>query len=130
MKQKALIKYILLQIPELVVLIIALALINRFITIPTWLMITIIVIWIGKDIALFPKVWKSYVSDNPSPMEQLIGMNGIAMDSLNPDGYVKVKGELWKAEIRDLEFPLKEGDEIKVSDVEGMTLIVKRSDNN
>lgn len=45
-------------------------------------------------------------------MEQFIGMTGIVMDDLNPGGCVKVKGELWKAEIRDSQFPLKEGDEI------------------
>lgn len=93
-------------------------------------MLIIIAIWIAKDIALFPKVWKAYDSNNPSPMEQFIGMNGIVMDNLNPVGYVKVKGELWKAEIIDSSFPLKKGDEIKVSDVKGMTLIVERIISN
>jgi len=129
-KQKALVKYILLQIPGLIVFIIVLALISRFTNVPAWLLIIILVIWIGKDAALFPKVWKAYVSNNPSPMEQLIGMTGIVVDSLNPDGYIKVKGELWKAEIRDIEFPVKEGDEIKVSGVEGMMLIVTRCNDS
>ena len=126
MKQKALIKYTLLQIPGLIVLLIALVLFYRFTNIPAWLLISILVIWIAKDIALFPKVWKAYDSGNPSPMEQFIGMNGVAIDDLDPAGYVKVRGELWKAEIRDSRFPVKEGDEIEVSDVEGTTLIVKR----
>ena len=93
-------------------------------------MITIIAIWVAKDIAIFPKVWKAYDSNNPTPMEQLIGMDGIVMDNLNPVGYVKVKGELWKAETRDPRFPVKKGDKIKVSDVKGMTLIVETSNNN
>ncbi|MBN1276564.1 MAG: hypothetical protein JXA35_03660, partial [Deltaproteobacteria bacterium] len=113
-------------IPGLIVLLIALVLFHRFTNIPAWLLISILVIWIAKDIALFPKVWKAYDSDNPSPMEQFIGMNGVAIDDLDPAGYVKVRGELWKAEIRDSRFPVKEGDKIEVSDVEGMTLIVKR----
>ena len=128
--KKALIKYILLQIPELILLIIALFIFKKFIDVSTWLMITIIAIWVAKDIAIFPKVWKAYDSNNPTPMEQLIGMDGIVMDNLNPVGYVKVKGELWKAETRDPRFPVKKGDKIKVSDVKGMTLIVETSNNN
>ena len=128
--KKALIKYILLQIPELILLIIALFIFKKFIDVSTWLMITIIAIWVAKDIAIFPKVWKAYDSNNPTPMEQLIGMDGIVMDNLNPVGYVKVKGELWKAATRDPRFPVKKGDKIKVSDVKGMTLIVETSNNN
>jgi membrane-bound serine protease (ClpP class) len=124
--RKALIKYILLQIPDLILLIIVLIIFNKVINISTRLMLIIIAIWIAKDIALFPKVWKAFDSNNPSPMEQFIGMHGIVMDNLNPAGYVEVKGELWKAEIRDPRFPLKKGDKIKVSDVRGMTLIVER----
>ena len=71
----------------------------------------------------------AYDTNNPTPMEQLIGMNGIVMDNINPVGYIKVKGELWKAEIRDSQFPAEKGDKIKVIDAKGMLLIVKRGNN-
>jgi len=93
------------------------------------LLTTIIIIWIAKDIALFPKVWKAYDTNNPTPMEQLIGMDGIVMDDLNPVGYVNVKGELWKAKIRDSQLSAGKGDNIKVIDAKGMMLIVKRGNS-
>ena len=128
--RKVIIKYILLQIPELILLVIALIICSKFINIQTWLVITIIIIWIVKDIILFPKTWRSYDTTSKTPLEKLIGMNGIVMDSLNPVGYVRVKGELWKAETTDPEFPAKKGDEITVIDVKGMQLIVKVVDNS
>ena len=117
-----------MQIPGLILLIIALIILSRFINIKTWLIITIILIWIVKDIALFPKVWKAYDISSPTPMEQLIRMDGIVMTSLNPVGYVKVKGELWKAEIRDAQFTAEKGDKIEVVDARGMLLIVEKVD--
>ncbi len=127
---RALIKYVLLQIPDLILLIIALIIFNKFINVSTWLMTTIIAVWIAKDIAIFTKVWKAYDSNYPNQKEQLIGMDGIVMDELNPVGYVKVKSELWKAEITDPGFPVKKGDKIKVYGVKGMKLTVERSNNN
>ena len=93
-------------------------------------MTIIIGVWIAKDIAIFPKVWKAYDSNYPNQFEQLIGMDGIVMDELNPVGYVEVKGELWKAEITDPRFPVKKGDKIIVNGSKGMKLIVERSNNN
>jgi membrane protein implicated in regulation of membrane protease activity len=128
--KRAIIKYVLLHIAELILLIIALAVFNKFIKVPIWLMVVIISVWIAKDIALFQKVWKAYDSNHPSQMELLIGMDGIVMDQLDSVGYVKVKGELWKAEITDPRFPVKKGDKIKVNGVKGMKLTVERSNNN
>lgn len=122
--KKTIIRYILLQIPELILLIIAMIICGKFINIPTWVPITVISIWIVKDILLFPKVWKAYQTNHQTPVEKLIGMNGIAMDNLNPNGYVKVNGELWKAKISDTKLPVEKGDKIKVIDARGMQLIV------
>ena len=127
---RAIIKYVLLQIAGLILLIIALTVFNKFIKVPIWLMVVIISVWIAKDIALFAKVWKAYDSNHPNQMELLIGMAGIVMDQLNSVVYVKVKGELWKAEITDPRFPVKNGDKIKVNGFKGMKLTVERSNNN
>ena len=126
LNKKILIKYILLEIPDLAILLILLSVLSKFFNISTCLMITIIFIWIAKDIILFPKVWKAYDSNNPSPIEQLIGMEGIVMHPPNPVGYIKVKGELWKAEIRNHKYPVSKGDEIKVCAVKGTTLIIEK----
>ena len=75
---------------------------------------------------MFTRVWRAYVFDDNSPMRNLIGLEATVMESLNPVGYVRVRGELWKAEIRNPRDPAKKGDRTRVIDIKGMTLIVER----
>jgi membrane protein implicated in regulation of membrane protease activity len=124
---KVILKYTLLNLAELGLIVVALILVEQVIDIPTWLTITILALWILKDIAIFPKVWRAYIFDDNRPLSQLIGLEATVMDSLNPVGYVRVNGELWRAEIRNPRYPAKTGDRTKVVDVKGMTLVVERS---
>ena len=125
---KVILKYIFVHLAELVLIVVALVVIRHFIGIPTWLTVTILSLWVLKDVALFPKVWKAYAFGDNSPMTKLIGLEATVMDGLSPVGYVKAKGELWKAEIRDPRFPAERGDRTRVVDTKGMTLIVERCD--
>jgi membrane protein implicated in regulation of membrane protease activity len=126
---KVILKYTLLNLAELGLIAVALILVGHFVDIPTWLTITVLAVWILKDIAIFPKVWRAYTFDDNRPMRQLIGLEATVMDSLNPVGYVRVNGELWKAEVRDPRYPARKGDRTRVVDAKGMTLVVERSDD-
>jgi membrane protein implicated in regulation of membrane protease activity len=126
---KTIIKYALIQLVGLVLLVAALIVLGRFIHIPTWVIITVLALWVVKDVVLFPKVWRAYASDDNSPVRELIGSEAIVTHSLDPVGYVKVKGELWKAEIKYPSHPALRGDTTRVVDVRGMTLIVERCDS-
>ena len=127
---KIILKYTMLHLAELAIVVVALIVVGHFISIPTWLIITILTLWIGKDIALFPKVWRSYAFDDNSPMRKFIGLEATVIDSLNPVGYVRARGELWKAEIRNPRYPAKRGDRTRVVDIKGMTLIVEKCDDD
>jgi len=121
---KTVLRYILLQIPALVFLIIAVIITGKFINIPGWMALTIIIVWIVKDIVMFSKVWRSYDVKASGYEERMIGMKGVVIDELNPAGYVKIMGEFWKAEIKDGEIPVKKGEEIRVIEIKNMKLIV------
>ena len=57
--------------------------------------------------------------------EELVGQIGKVVEELDPEGVVKLHGELWKAESRDgSRIPV--GDRIRVVEVRGLTLIVER----
>lgn len=56
-------------------------------------------------------------------LESLIGCEGRVVKPLTPKGYVKIRGELWKAACSEHE--CKNGDEVEVIGLEGMTLIVR-----
>lgn len=120
------IKYATIHLVELALVFGILNLVRHFLDISTWLMIAIMALWIIKDIFLLPKVWKAYACVNDSPMSRLIGLEATAIDSLDPFGYVRIEGELWKAEIGDPRYPARKGDRTRVVDTEGMTLIVER----
>jgi len=55
--------------------------------------------------------------------ENIIGDEGRVTRRLAPEGYVKVKGVLWKATCDEAELEI--GDEIVVVSIEGLRLIVK-----
>ena len=54
----------------------------------------------------------------------LLGQQGVALSPLDPNGQVRVRGEIWKARTEG-EVPLK-GERIEVLGIEGLTLVVRR----
>ncbi|NJE62417.1 nodulation protein NfeD [Thermococcus sp. 21S7] len=57
--------------------------------------------------------------------EEMVGAVGRVVEDLDPEGVVKVHGELWKAESRDGgDIPV--GEKVRVVEVKGLTLIVER----
>jgi len=55
-------------------------------------------------------------------LEGMVGCYGKASTPLAPDGYVRVKGELWRASSTGPN--IDDGDEIVVTDINGLTLFV------
>jgi membrane-bound ClpP family serine protease len=122
---KVILKYVSIHLAELVLLVIALLLLRYFLGISAWLVATIVVLWVIKDTVLFFKVWRSYAFDDNSPMRKLMGLEATAVYSLEPAGYVRVKGELWRAEVRDERHPVQRGERAIVVGMREMTLIVE-----
>jgi len=129
LNSKVILKYTLVHLAELGLLVVALIAARQVIGISTWLVITILALWVIKDVVLFRKVWRAYAWADNAPMQKLIGMEATVLDGLDPVGYVRVRGELWKAEVIDPRYPAERGEKTRVVDVKGMLLIVEsRSD--
>jgi membrane protein implicated in regulation of membrane protease activity len=126
LNSRVIIKYASFHLAELALLVLALIVLKQFISISTWLTITILVVWILKDIVIFTKVWRAYEFGDNNPLNELIGLEATVIVGLNPVGYVRARGELWKAEVRNPLYPAKKGDRTRVIDIKGMTLIVER----
>ena len=56
--------------------------------------------------------------------EELVGEVGKVVEDLDPEGVVKLHGELWKAETRGEKIPV--GERVRVVEVKGLTLIVEK----
>ena len=119
------IRYILLNIPEFVAMLLILVVIQYWVEIPAWLFWTIIVFWIVKDVVLFPFIWSAYDWDRAGQSGSMIGERGIAKEQLAPTGYIQIHGELWRAERIGEGPPIETGRSVRVKKMEGLTLLVE-----
>ena len=118
------IKYVLLQIPSLLILLIVLYLLQESFDISITAISIIILLWIIKDAIRFPIVWRSYDSNPHRTVHSMVGKKGVASEKLDPTGYVKIGNELWNAEIAEGYAAIEQGGQVTVIDITGLTLIV------
>jgi membrane protein implicated in regulation of membrane protease activity len=123
---RIIIRYALLQVPALVLLVVLIILAKRWIDLPQWFIWVIIGLWIAKDVALFPLTWRAYDQDHARPESSMIGVIGIAEEKLNPSGYIRIGGELWKAELAVKDLLIEKGEAVQVQGIRGLTLLVSR----
>jgi membrane-bound serine protease (ClpP class) len=89
-----------------------------------WFVFIGIFIFIAKDVVLFPFVWKAYDTRSPDGLETMIGDPGVAEERLDPEGYVRVRGELWLARTEVSHNVIEKGMRIRVVGGSGLTLLV------
>ena len=118
-------RYILLNIPEFAAMILIMIVIQYWVAIPVWLLWSIIGFWIVKDVILFPFIWRAYDWDRAGKSRSMIGESGVAKGKLAPAGYIQIHGELWRAEKHGQGPPIKAGQPVRVTKMEGLTLFVE-----
>jgi membrane protein implicated in regulation of membrane protease activity len=118
-------RYILLNIPGLVAVILILIIIQNWVVLPVWLFWGILGLWMVKDAVLFPFVWRAYDWERPGRSRSMIGERGIAKERLAPGGYVQIHGELWRAVKIDNGPPIEMGQSVKIVKMDGLTLFVE-----
>ena len=124
------IKYFLLQLPGQLSFALILLLIRQWIEVPGYLTWGLLGLWVGKDVCLFPFLWRFYDPSHYSDRFRMAGRSGYALTRLNPDGYVQVSGERWRAGIADGQAPVEQGRAICVQAINGLKLTVKPSDED
>jgi membrane protein implicated in regulation of membrane protease activity len=80
-------------------------------------------LWVLKDLALYPFVRKAYEPRSGGGADALVGSLATASDRLDPDGYVRVGHELWRARVRG--GAAEKGAPVRVLEVRGLTLVVE-----
>jgi membrane protein implicated in regulation of membrane protease activity len=120
-------RYALLQIPGIALLAIILIVIQQWVELPAWFTWGIIFIWVVKDVALFPLVWRAYDLDHAGAANSIVGLQGIVQERLSPSGSVRVRGELWQARAMRDGVPIEKGEVILIREIHGLTLFVERN---
>jgi membrane protein implicated in regulation of membrane protease activity len=104
----------------------AVILARHWLDLPTWIAVVVVSLWVVKDIALFPFVWRAYDKTRPGDPYSMIGARGIAQERLAPSGYVLVGRELWRAEMMEPGSAVEKGEAVRVREIKGLTLMVER----
>ena len=121
---RTLTRYILLQLPVLGVLIVLFIISLDSEGISSRLMLLLIILNVVKDVILYPFLWKSYQPDAQQSEHPMAGLTGVVTESLNPEGYIKIRGELWQARSKS-ERKIKKGEKVTVINNHRLLLIVK-----
>ena len=112
------------MIPGTAALALILLVAQEWVAIPVWLFCSIIGFAIVKDIVMFPFVWRAYDTDEPGISRSMIGARGMAIERLAPTGFIKVQGELWKAECIGKGLLIEKGEMVRITKMKGLKLFV------
>ena len=119
-------KYLLLQLPGWAAAAVVLWLLCRFLELPQWAAGVVFALYVAKDLFLYRYLRHSY-SDAPSRLtgpELLVGQRGVVLERLAPSGWVRVRGERWRADARQ-GAAVEPGSAVVVRAVRGLTVEVE-----
>ncbi len=85
-------------IEELLIVVIAVWGLPRLgITVPVWVIPIVMVVWLVYSVYTFKKGTRALKTGHIIGFPNMIGTTGTAMSRLDPEGMVKIRGELWSA---------------------------------
>jgi membrane protein implicated in regulation of membrane protease activity len=116
-------RYVLFNLPGWILASAAAAAAVRWEAISISTALLLVVLWVGKDFLLYPLVRVAY--EPGTDKEPMAGALAIAEEPLAPRGYVRVRGELWRAQLAPGQSAVARGASLRVCSVEGLTLIVE-----
>lgn len=112
------VRYLILQSPGWLAITAALAALHWLTAWPPWIIPAGLVLFVAKDLAMY----RVYRETLRPPRPPLVGARGRAIERLAPRGYVRIEGELWRAET---DGPVIDaGTEVIVREAHGLTLRV------
>lgn len=118
------IKYLLFQIPGWIITAIVLLILLHWEFIPKWLAVLCFVAWLLKDLLLYPFLRRAY-EPGVTGSARLVGSRGVAEGDLAPTGYIRVRGELWRAVVSPADNVIRSGTEVEVVSADRMEVFVR-----
>lgn len=119
-------KYFGLQIPGWLLLLLLVLALRSIVELSAQAAGVLLGLAVVKDLLLYPLLRRAYEGDSRTGAERLVGARGVVATPLTPKGYIRVCGELWRAESQPLANPVPEGSRVKVTAGNGLTLTVER----
>ena len=123
--RRTLIRYLWFQVPGWILSVVVLWVLNRWFGLPAWLGVLLFTLFVIKDFVLFPLLRRAYEPGVPTALDKLIGAQARVVDTLSTSGYVRLRGELWRAELPLDHEPVAAGGVVTVRATRGLTLLVQ-----
>ncbi len=123
--QRTFVRYVALETPGWVLAAVVAWWLTAKAGIAPWLAALGWTLFVIKDFALYPWLRDAYAVSDPSAATLLVGRTGIARERIDPEGYVRVGAELWRAELAPGCAAIDAGAHVHVCEVRGLTLIVE-----
>ena len=120
-------RYAVLQVPAALAVGAALVAATRLAWLDAGTALVVFVLWILKDVALYPLVRKAYEATDDDQAARMVGRIGRAREDLAPLGYVLLAGELWSAEAIEADAPIRAGERVRIESVDGLRVRVSRA---
>jgi membrane-bound ClpP family serine protease len=83
-------------------------------------------VWVVGEIAMFPVLRIAYESgENKTGVDPMLGVTTVARDGLDPEGWVQIGAERWRARVADGGAPIAAGATVRVVAVQQLMLVVE-----
>jgi membrane protein implicated in regulation of membrane protease activity len=123
-KSRIFLRYLLYQLPGWALWSVVLLILQQVFVFPLWLVPAALAVWVVKDLILFSYTWMAYGA-GPEGKRPLPGSRGVVVKPLSPEGYIRIGGELWRAEAADHAKSIPPGETVTVDGINGLTLLVR-----
>ena len=121
---KVVYRYVALQVPASILAAVILYALHRWLGLPLWIAGLLLAADVAKDVILYPYLKRAYQTREHTGVERLVGEVAEVCEPLRPAGYVRLRGELWKARLRDRDSVLNPGTAVRVDGAKGLVLEV------
>ncbi len=122
---RTLLRYVAFQVPGAVIAAIVLALLHEQAGLPAGLAGLLFFLWLANDAALYPFLRRAYeLSDTAH--DRLVGERARVVPGFTASGFVRLRGELWRAELLEGEAPVADDDLVTVQGARRLTLMIYR----
>jgi membrane protein implicated in regulation of membrane protease activity len=122
------IKYLLFQIPGWIIAAAVLTALVHWELLTKGIAVLCFFGWLLKDLLLYPFFRRAY-EPGVTGSARLVGSKGIAEGDLTPKGYIRVRGELWRAVASPADHVLRSGTEVEIIGAERMEVFVRALDS-
>ena len=119
-------RYLLFQTPGWVVVGAIAGALNAWFGLAPRIGLAMVGLVVVSDVLLYPFFRHSYEAPHQTGPESLIGERAAVVRALAPDGYVKLRGERWKARLLEPHERAEVGETVEALGLRGLTLLVRK----